>query len=189
VSHRKGPWTVLGSEPKYRDDFIEVVQDRVLRPDGTPGTYATVMMKPGAAVLVVDRGDTAVLTRQFRYILGRESVEVACGAVEAGEAPLEAARREVEEELGYMADDWTDLGQIDLDTSSVRCPVALFLARGLSRTRARREGSEVMANLEVPFDEAVRMVEDGRITHAPSCVLILKARKVIGAGSNREPAG
>jgi len=189
VSHRNGPWTVLGSEPKYRDDFIEVVQDRVLRPDSTPGTYATVAMKPGVAVLVVDRGDTAVLTRQFRYALGRESVEVAGGGVEAGEEPLEAARREVEEELGFVAEDWTDLGRIDLDTSIVRCPVALFLARGLSRTVARGEGSEVMANLEVPFAEAVRMVEDGRITHAPSCVLILKARRVIEAGTAREPGG
>ena len=189
MSHRNGPWTVLGSEQKYQDPFIEVVQDRVLRPDGTPGTYATVAMKPGVAILVVDRGDTAVLTRQFRYILGRESVEVACGGVEAGEDPREAARREVEEELGFVAEDWTDLGRIDLDTSIVRCPVALFLARGLSRTEARRDGAEVMANLEVPFAEAVRMVEDGRITHAPSCVLILKARRVIGAGSTREPVG
>jgi 8-oxo-dGTP pyrophosphatase MutT (NUDIX family) len=179
VSHRNGPWTVLGSEPKYRDDFIEVVQDRVLRPDGTPGTYATVAMKPGVAVLVVDRDETVVLTRQFRYILGRESVEVACGGVEDGEDPRESARREVEEELGFVAEEWTDLGRIDLDTSIVRCPVSLFLARGLSRTGARREGSEVMANLEVPFAEAVRMVEDGRITHAPSCILILKARPMI----------
>ena len=179
MSDRNGPWTVLGSEPKYRNDFIEVVQDRVLRPDGTPGTYATVAMKPGVAVLVIDRDGTAVLTRQFRYILGRESVEVACGGVEEGEDPREAARREVEEELGFAAEEWTDLGRIDLDTSIVRCPVSLFLARGLSRTETRREGSEVMANLEVPFAEAVLMVEDGRITHAPSCVLILKARRVI----------
>ena len=130
-----------------------------------------------------------MLTRQFRYILGRESVEVACGGVEDGEDPREAARREVVEELGFVAEEWTDLGRIDLDTSTVRCPVSLFLARGLSRTGARREGTEVMANLEVPFVEAVRMVEDGRITHAPSCILILKARRVIGEGANRGPSG
>lgn len=48
------PWTILDSEPRYRDDDIEVVRDEVLRPDGRPGSYATATMKPGAAVLVLD---------------------------------------------------------------------------------------------------------------------------------------
>lgn len=180
MERRNGPWTVLGSEPKYRNDFIEVVEDRVRRPDGQPGSYATVAMKPGVAVLVVDRDGTAVLVRQFRYALGRESVEVASGGVDEGEEPPEAARREAREELGVEAEEWTDLGCIDLDTSIVRCPVSLFLARGLRWTETQREGTEAMSTLKVPFAEALRMVEDGRITHAPSCVLLLRARPLVG---------
>jgi 8-oxo-dGTP pyrophosphatase MutT (NUDIX family) len=180
MERRNGPWTVLGSETKYRDAFIEVVRDRVIRPDGQPGTYATAAMKPGVAVLVVDRDGTAVLTRQFRYPLGRESVEVASGGVDEGEGTTEAARREVKEELGVEAGEWTDLGRIDPDISIVRCPVALFLARGLTWGEAEREGTEAMTTLRVPFVEAVRMVEDGRITHAPTCVLLLRARTYLG---------
>ena len=138
-------------------------------------------MKPGVAVLVVDRDGTAVLTRQFRYALGRESVEAASGGVDEGEEPLAAVRREASEELGVEAEQWTDLGRIDLDTSIVRCPMALFLARGLTWGETEREGTEVMATVQVPFAEAVRMVEDGRITHAPTCVLILKSRPILGA--------
>jgi len=181
MARHNGPWTVLGSETKYRDAFIEVVEDRVIRPDGRPGTYATVTMKSGVAVLVVDRDKTVVLARQFRYALGRESIEVACGGIDEGESPQAAAHREVREELGVEAEQWTDWGKFDLDTSIVRCPVELFLARGLTWVQTEREGAETMVTLKVPFAEALRMVEDGRITHAPTCVLLLRARAVIEA--------
>lgn len=183
MERRNGPWSVLGSERKYRNDFIDVVEDRVRRPDGEPGTYATVAMKPGVAVLVLDHDGTAVLTRQFRYALGRENVEVACGGIDGGESPGEAARREVREELGVEAASWTHLGRIDLDTSIVRCPVDLYLARELSWVGAEREGTEAMTTERLPLAEAVRMVEDGRITHAPTCVLLLRARPADGGAS------
>ena len=181
MSRRNGPWTILDSETKHKDAFLEVIEDRVIRPDGRPGAYATVSVKPGVAVLVVDRDGTVVLVRQFRYALGRESLEVACGGIDEGEEPPAAARREVGEELGVEAEDWTDMGRLDLDTSTVRCPIALFLARGLTWGEPRREGTEVMDTVRVPFDEAMRMVQDGRITHAASCVLILKARPMLEA--------
>lgn len=181
MERRNGPWTVLGSERVYADAFFEVIRDRVIRPDGRPGDYATVSLKPGVAVLAVDRDGTAALTRQFRYAVGRESIEVACGGVEEGEDPPAAGRRELLEELGAEAEEWTDLGRIDLDTSIVRCPMALFLARGLTWGEPAHEGTEVMEIVRVPFAEAVRMAQDGRITHAASCVLILKAQAMIEA--------
>jgi 8-oxo-dGTP pyrophosphatase MutT (NUDIX family) len=175
-----GPWTIQDSSPKYRNAFIEVVEDRVIRPDGQPGHYATVALKPGVAILPVDRQGTAYLTRQFRYAIGRESIEVASGGVDDGEAPREAARREAREELGIEADDWVELGRIDLDTSIVRCPVHLFLARSLSVQQPRREGTESMEMVQVPFAEAVHLVREGAIRHGPSCVLILMARESLG---------
>lgn len=181
MKQQNGPWTILDSETPYRDEFIEVVRDEVLRPDGEPGAYATVTMKPGVAVLVLEEDGTAVLTSQFRYALGRESVEVASGGVDAGEEPLEAARREVLEELGVVADRWAPLGRIDPDTSIVRSPVHLFVARGLRWTEPRHEGTETIRILKMPLAEATAMVEDGRITHAPTCLLLLKVPALTGA--------
>jgi hypothetical protein len=63
-----------------------------------------------------------------------------------------------------------------MDTSIVRCPVQLFLARGLSATESAREGTESMETVIIPFEEAIRQVLGGGITHSPSCVLLLKAR-------------
>src|SRR5688500_13677057 len=119
MARQHGPWSIQETTEKHRDSFMTVHEARVIRPDGKPGTYSTVAVKPGVAVLPVDGDGSVHLVRQFRYALGAESVETACGGVEEGEAPPDAARKELREELGIEATDWIDLGAIDLDTSMV----------------------------------------------------------------------
>jgi 8-oxo-dGTP pyrophosphatase MutT (NUDIX family) len=104
-------------------------------------------------------------------------MEVVCGSVEEDEPNLEAAQREAQEELGIKAEEWIELGVFDLDTSIIHCPVYLFLAKQLTFVEAEQEGTETIETLRLPLDEAVQMVMDNKITHAPSCVLILKAHK------------
>ncbi len=180
MAQNHGPWTIQETNRKYQNSFINVREDQVLQPDGQPGTYTTVTMKSGVAILPIDSDRVVYLTRQFRYALGKESIEVAAGAVEEDEPHLEAAQREVEEELGIKASEWLDLGVFDLDTSIVRCPVRLFLAKQLTFTQSHQEGTETIETVRIPLNEAVQMVMDSVITHAPSCVLILKANKVLG---------
>lgn len=175
MTQKHGPWTIQETTQKYQNSFINVHEDQVLQPDGQSGKYATVKMKPGVAILPIDSERVVYLTRQFRYALGKESIEVVCGAIEEDEPPFEAAQREVQEELGIKAEEWIDLGVFDLDTSIVHCPVYLFLTKHLSFTQTHQEGTETIERLRMPLDEAVQMVMDSKITHAPSCVLILKA--------------
>jgi 8-oxo-dGTP pyrophosphatase MutT (NUDIX family) len=182
-----GPWEVKGTDLKYRNQFIEVKEDAVTRPDGEPGTYATVSMKPGVSVVAVDDDGYTYLTRQFRYALGGESVEVICGSVEEGESPLAAARREAAEEAGVSAERWDELGHVDMDTSIVSCRSSLFLARGLTFKEPNPESVETLTTLRVHLREAVEMVMDSRITHAPSCALILKAFRLTGQARGVDP--
>jgi len=175
MAQKHGPWTIQETTQKYQNSFINVHEDQVLQPDGQPGMYATVKMKSCVAILPIDSDRIVYLTRQFRYALGKESIEVVCGAIEEDEPPFEAAQREVQEELGIKAKEWIDLGVFDLDTSIVHCPVYLFLTKHLSFTQTNQEGTETIERLRMPLDAAVQMVMDSKITHAPSCVLILKA--------------
>jgi 8-oxo-dGTP pyrophosphatase MutT (NUDIX family) len=170
-----GPWVVHETSERYAGEFLRVYEDQVTTPDGSPGRYVTVTMKPGVAVLPIDADGRVHLTRQFRYAAGRDSIEVASGAIENGEDPAEAAKRELREELGIVADSWTDLGVFDMDTSIVRCPVRLFTAGGLRTTTADPDATEAIRRFTTPFDTAIEMVMSGEITHAPSCVLLLKA--------------
>ena len=182
VSRKKGPWTVEGTARVYRTPWVEVIEEQVVRPDGTRGLFSTVLLRPGVSVLALDEEGFAHLTSEYRYAVERESVEVVSGGVEVGETPLDAAKRELREELGLEAREWVDLGTVDPFTSIVHSPARLYLARGLKHTAHEREATEVIGALRVPLPEAVEMVARGEITHGPSCVLILKARLLLSQG-------
>ena len=177
MARKHGPWTIESSQEKFRNAFIRVRQDEVVQPDGRPGQYATVTMPAGVVVLPVEDDGRVYLVRQFRYAVGRESLEVASGGLNPGEDPLRAAQRELREELGIEAADWASLGQMDLDTSIVQSPAHLFLARHLTFTEPEREGTEAMRPVTLLLAEAALQVMNSQITHGPSCVIILKAER------------
>lgn len=179
MERKHGPWTIKSSECLHRDEFVEVWLDEVLKPDGEPGRYATMKMKPGVGVLAVDGEGFAHLVRLFRYAVGKECVEVVQGMVDEGEQEAEAARRELREELGVEAEELTDLGLVDAITSQVFSPARIFLARGLTFGEPDREATEKLQPVKFKLEEAVRMVMDGEITQGISCVLILKASRVM----------
>ena len=177
MAHQHGPWTIKNSEEVFHNEFIRVRQDAVVRPDGRPGHYATVTMPTGVVVLPFDEDGSVYLVRQFRYAAGRHSLEVVSGGQQPGEAALQAAQRELREELGIEAGEWSDLGRLDLDTSIVWSPAYLFLARQLSFIPASSEGTEALRPVKLPLAEAALQVMSSQITHGPSCVLILKAER------------
>ena len=175
MERKNGPWTVRSSERLYGDEFAEVWVDEVSKPGAEPSRRVTMRMKPGVAVLALDGEGFVHLVKTFRYAVGKECVEVVQGGTEEGEEPAEAARRELKEELGAEAEEWTDLGLVDAVTSQVYSPARIFLARGLSFGETERESTEDLQTVRVNFDEAVRMVMDGRVSQGISCALILKA--------------
>lgn len=174
---KHGPWTIKETSLKFKNDLIQVNEDQVIQPDGKPGSYATVALPAGVCVLPLADDGTVYLTSQFRYALGAESLEVVSGAIDEGEHPETAARRELREELGIEAGELIGLGQMQIDTSIIKAPVNFYMARNLTFVAPQPEGSETIKMVKLKFDEAVRQVMDGVILHGPSCVLILKAAR------------
>lgn len=172
-----GPWTILSSNQVYRDPWVLVQRDEVIRPDGKPGTYAVVHIKPGVCVLAMDAERNVYLTEEFHYAVGETTIECVSGGRDDDEPPLAAAQRELREELGIEAEQWLDLGRLDPFTASVLSPTQLFLAEGLSMVQAAPEGTELIKRVLISFDEAVEMVMKSQITHAPSMTLILKVAR------------
>ena len=176
MEKKNGPWTIKGTEKKFENDFFSVYEDKVIQPDGQDGEYATINLKNGASVLPIDDEGFVYITKQFKYAVGRNSLEVVAGAIEE-ENPSDSARREAREEVGIEAGEIIELGKIDIDTSIIKCQSYLFLAKKLSFREPEREGTEQIKTVKMKLSEAVEKVMNGEITHAPSCILILKAEK------------
>lgn len=173
-----GPWQILTRREVYRDPWIEVTRDEVIRPDGAPGSHCIVRMRSGVSVLAVDQHGAVHLTEEFHYAVGRTTIEAVSGGIEDGEDAAHSARRELEEELGITAGTWTDLGVCDPFTSIVVSPTRLFLAQELTFGATAHEGTERIRAVSFPLSVALEMVLDSRITHAPTCILILKAARL-----------
>lgn len=171
-----GPWTIKQSNDVYVDPFIQVRVDQVIRPDGNDGQHVVVMMKPGVCVLAMDESNNVYLTSEFHYGVGRYSLEAVSGGIEPGEAPELTARRELQEEIGLVAENWEHVGSVDPFTTIVVSPTQLYLVNGLSSVPRDPEGTELIDLVTMPLDDAIEKIDQGEITHAPTCVLLLQAK-------------
>ncbi len=171
----RGPFQITGSRPVYANPWIEVREDQVVRPGGTPGVFGMVTMKTGSTVVALSPGRDVYLVREFKYAVNRETTEVVSGALEAGETPLAAAKRELKEELGLEAREWVDLGVVDPFTTVIDSPNHLFLALDVREGQSSPDDGEIIRVEKVPLAKAVDMVLKSEITHGASCVALLKA--------------
>ncbi len=169
-----GPWKINASRLAYGDPWVSVRRDEVIRPDGTAGTYAVVSVKAGVCVIAIDDLGMVHLTKEFHYAVGRETIEAVSGGIEPGHSAYEMANRELLEELGITATNLQSLGLVDPFTASVVSPTELFLARGLAFGVATPESTEQITHVTMSFDDAIESVMDGTITHAPTCIALLK---------------
>jgi len=168
-----GPWTILETTEAYRDPWLHVKKDDVIRPDGQPGTHSVVTIKPGICVLAW-QGDEVFLTEEFHYAVGRVTIEAVSGGREGDEPAVDCAQRELLEELGIRAAEWTELSTVDPFTASVVSPTVLFHATELTFHESSPEGTEQIQCVRMSAREAYEAVCSGNITHTPSCIVILQ---------------
>ena len=180
---QRGPWQTLSTRPIYANPWIDVREDRVIRPDGNPGIYGVVEFQHWAigVVPLTDDGDT-ILVGQYRYTLDVYSWEIPEGGGEKSETPLEAARRELREEAGITADRWTYLGESHLSNSATDEVGCVFLAEGLTFGEATPDGTEEIQVRRLPFAEAVTMALTGEISDALAVVGLLRADHYLRSG-------
>lgn len=168
----ENPWKTLHSRKVYENPWIDVREDAVIRPDGEQGIYGVVHYKNIAVGVLAIEDDFVYLVGQYRYTLGNYSWEIPEGGCPEGEEPLEAAKRELEEETGLRAERWERMGAAHL-SNSVSDEVAIwFLATGLRQGKSRPDGTEKLQTRRVPFQVALGMAFSGEITDAISLLAI-----------------
>jgi len=170
-----GPWKIKETNDVYRDSFVHVWLDQVVRPDNRDGQHIVVAMKPGVCVLAIDDQNNLHLTKEFHYGIGRDSIEAVSGGIEDGEDPEITARRELVEELGLIAANVKFITSVDPFTTIVVSPTRIYFATGLSKGVRAPEGTELIEKVTLPMQVAAEKIAKGEITHAPTCVAILLA--------------
>jgi 8-oxo-dGTP pyrophosphatase MutT (NUDIX family) len=180
-----GPWRRHTRHLAYENDWITVWHDVVSRPDGSAGIYGLVhVANLAAGVVVIDAEDRVLLVGQHRYTIDAMSWEIPEGGVGGGETPLEGIARELREETGVEAGSWREIGRVHLSNSVSDETGVIWAARSLSIGRAAPEPTEQIEVRWVPFDEALAMTLDGRITDAMSVIGIQRvALERAGAGT------
>lgn len=165
---------LVSGELVYDGGLLKVRRDVVRLPDGHEA-YREYIRHPGAAAILAFFDDGRILLeRQFRYPHGRDFIELPAGKLEPSEPHLETAKRELLEETGYAAAEWSRLCVIHTAIAYTDEAIEIYVARGLERKgEAALDHGEFLETLAVPFDEALAMVRDGRITDSKSVTGIL----------------
>lgn len=174
----------LSGEEVYSGGFLRVQRDLVRLPDGSQ-THREYIRHPGAVGIVPLLEDgNVLLVRQHRYPHRRDFIEIPAGKLEPDEPVLETGRRELREETGYVAAQWTELGVIDNAIAYSDERLFLWLARGLTEREQKLDDGEFLEVLRVPFAEALAMTRDGRITDVKSIIGLQWAELALARGNS-----
>jgi ADP-ribose pyrophosphatase len=156
--------TTIESRQVYEGYYLKLIQDRILLPDGRKAGREY-LVHPGAVAIVPILPDGRILLeRQYRYPLHQAFIEIPAGKLEVGEDPLECAKRELEEETGFIANHWTFLGKIHPVISHSTEFIDIYCAQELSYTKQTLDEGEFLDIFGANIEQIQRWMKENKIT-------------------------
>lgn len=153
-----------------REIEIEANKKKLIQHDVIRNTVVT--------VFALNDKNEIYLISQYRRLLEKTTLEAVAGFIDEGETPLEAAKRELKEEVGLQASNWNELKVVNMAGSVTKGEAHLFLARGLTIGEPEPEDDEDITAVLVPFEKAVEKVLKGEIDIATTIAGILLIDKL-----------
>jgi len=179
-SPEENPWQITSQKEVYDNSWINLTEYKVINPSGNPGIYGKVSFKNIAiGILPLDEDLNTYLVGQFRFALGKYSWELPEGGGPVGTDPLASAQRELLEETGLKATNWTEIQRLHLSNSVTDELCIIYLARNLEQHEAEPEDTEQLVIKKLPFTDVYRMVCTGEITDSVTVAAVLKVQLMI----------
>lgn len=177
------PWKVNAEKLVYQNPWISLTEYDVINPNGGKGIYGKVHFKNIAVgVLVLDEHHDTYLVGQYRFTIDEYSWEMPEGGCPVGLEPLESAKRELLEETGLIAEEWTELFRMHLSNSVSDELSIIYLARQLTQGTAHPEETEQLHVKKIPFANMLKMVEEGQITDSMTVAAVYKVQLLLLQG-------
>ncbi len=174
-------WTKINSKLIYENPWMEVREDAVINPRGGRNAYGHVHFKNQAVAIVpIDNVGNTWLVGQARYTLDAWSWEIPMGGAPLDQPALDAARRELKEETGLLAERWTELLRVHTSNSITDESGIAWVAEELTEGEPDFDETEALQIRKLPLREAVGMARRGEITDAVSLAALFKIALVRG---------
>ena len=168
----------LSSQNIYDGKVFKITKDDVELSDGYK-TIREVVHHNGGVVIAAEKDNKIIMVKQFRYPAGEVLYELPAGKLDKGnEDVLSAAKRELEEETGYIANNWEFLGFIWTSPGFCNEKLYLFKADNLIFKGQHLDEGEILDYVEIDKDEVFNMVKDGRINDSKSIAALMRAFKL-----------
>lgn len=176
-------WKKLSSENLIENRWLTVRKDKVELTNGEIiDDFYSVSFAEASAIVALDTEWNIILKKEYKYPTGEDQVEIPAGMFEPGETDgLAVAKRELEEETGYVSDEWTYFGPTIESSSKLTNRMHIYLARNCRKVAEQKlDSTEVIDVLVIPFDEAIEMVMTNEIKCNSSAHGILRAARMLG---------
>jgi ADP-ribose pyrophosphatase len=153
----------------------EVIVDKVSLPNGEEKTFSYFQIENGVCILPITDGHDVLCLKQYRHPFKGLQWELPSGAIQQTDSsPLEAAKRKLEEETGYAAEHWLDLGSYYPSPGSTNEEVFLFAAAGLRATNQQLETNEPADLEKVSMEKLKALITDGEFSHGAGLATVLR---------------
>jgi ADP-ribose pyrophosphatase len=177
------PYRRLSRRELHKSIWLDVDAYRIVHPSGVDGEHVLITTPQSCGVVVQDRGDL-LFTRQPRFAARCYVIEIVKGGQHEGESVRDCAKRELREELGITAEDWSELGRLREIPSIVDPPVRIFLARDVKFAAPQPAEEESISVVRLPIGEALDAAAAGEIDDAVTVAALFRF-----AARNGHPLG
>jgi ADP-ribose pyrophosphatase len=167
-------WKISNSTKKKVDRFT-ITTDQVILPNGEEKTFSYLDFAKGVCILPITNDGKVVCLKQYRHAIKSWEWELPAGMIDNVEQhPIETAKKELEEETGYIAEHWLDLGSFYPSPGSTSEEIFLFAAAGLTKTEQKLESSEQIDLHKLSMEEVKTLVKQGEFKHGAGLAAVLR---------------
>lgn len=170
----------VSSESIFQGHIVELRVDQIELPNGKPARREVVAHPGGVAVVPYHDDGTVTVVRQFRYPFGQIITELPAGKLDRGEDHRLAGLRELEEETGLVAGEFTYMGALLASPGFSDEVLHMYLARDLKQGPCHPDPDEFLELDRVPFERLMGQVMSGELQDAKTVAALLKTKVLLG---------